>query len=125
LIASGFAIAAVLIVSVLQKSREIGILKSMGARRRQILTVFIFEGLGVAIIGSAVGALAGTVIVFLLSLFKQSVTRVGQTPDQLFPVRILPLYIFLAIVAAVTSTVIAAVLPARRAAKMNPVDVMR
>lgn len=125
LIASGFAIAAVLIVSVLQKSREIGILKSMGARRRQILTVFIFEGLGVAIIGSAVGALAGTVIVFLLSLFKQSVTRVGQTPDQLFPVRILPFYIFLAIVAAIVSTVIAAVLPARRAAKMNPVDVMR
>jgi lipoprotein-releasing system permease protein len=125
LIASGFAIASVLIVSVLQKSKQIGILKSMGARRRQILTVFIYEGLGVALIGSSLGAILGTAIVFLLSLFKQPITRVGQTADQLFPVRILPIYIGLAILAAIISTVIAAVLPARRAAKMNPVDIMR
>jgi lipoprotein-releasing system permease protein len=125
LVASGFAIAAVLIVSVLQKSKQIGILKSMGARRRQILTIFIFEGLGVAIIGSALGATLGTLIVLLLSIFKQPITRVGQTPEQLFPVRVLPFYIGLAIAAAILSTVIAAVLPAQRAAKMNPVDVMR
>lgn len=125
LVASGFAIAAVLIVSVLQKSKQIGILKSMGARRRQILTVFIFEGFGVAVIGSALGAIVGGVIVLLLSLFKQPITRVGQAPEQLFPVRLIPFYIALAIVAAIVSTVIAAVLPARRAAKMNPVDVMR
>ena len=125
LIASGFAIAAVLIVSVLQKSKQIGILKSMGARRRQILTVFIFEGFGVAVIGSALGAIVGAMIVLLLSLFKQPVTRVGQAPEQLFPVRIIPFYLALAIAAAIVSTVLAAVLPARRAAKMNPVDVMR
>ncbi|MCI0487787.1 MAG: ABC transporter permease [Blastocatellia bacterium] len=125
LVASGFAIAAVLIVSVLQKSKQIGILKSMGVRRRQILRVFIFEGLGVALVGSGLGAIIGMTIVFLLSLFKQPVTQVGQTPDPLFPVRILPFYIALAILAAIISTVIAAVLPARRAAKMNPVDVMR
>ncbi|HKR15101.1 MAG TPA: ABC transporter permease [Pyrinomonadaceae bacterium] len=125
LVASGFAIAAVLIVSVLQKSKQIGILKSMGARRRQILTVFIFEGFGVAVIGSALGAIVGGIIVLLLSLFKQPITRVGQAPEQLFPVRLIPFYIALAIVAAIVSTVIAAVLPARRAAKMNPVDVMR
>lgn len=125
LVASGFAIAAVLIVSVLQKSKQIGILKSMGARRRQILTVFIFEGFGVAVIGSALGAILGAVIVLVLSIFKQPITRVGQSPEQLFPVRLIPFYIALAITAAIVSTVLAAVLPARRAAKMNPVDVMR
>ncbi len=125
LVASGFAIAAVLIVSVLQKSKQIGILKSMGARRRQILTVFIFEGFGVAVVGSALGAIVGGAIVLLLSLFKQPITRVGQAPEQLFPVRLIPFYIALAIIAAIVSTVMAAVLPARRAAKMNPVDVMR
>jgi lipoprotein-releasing system permease protein len=125
LVASAFAIAAVLIVSVLQKSKQIGILKSMGARRRQILTIFILEGLGIAVLGSVVGAIAGSVIVFALSLFTQAATRVGQTPEQLFPVRFLPIYIGLAMLAAIISTVIAAVLPARRAAKMNPVDAMR
>jgi lipoprotein-releasing system permease protein len=125
LIASGFAIAAVLIVSVLQKSKQIGILKSMGTRRGQILRVFILEGLGVAIVGSLLGVIVGISIVLLLSLFEQPVTRIGQTPEQLFPVRILPLYLALAMIAAIISTVVAAVLPARRAARMNPVDVMR
>lgn len=125
LIASGFAIAAVLIVSVLQKSKQIGILKSMGTRRTQILRIFILEGLGVAIVGSLLGLAVGITIVLLLSLFEQPVTRIGQTPEQLFPVRILPFYLALAVIAAILSTVIAAVLPARRAARMNPVDVMR
>jgi lipoprotein-releasing system permease protein len=125
LIASSFAIASVLIVSVLQKSKQIGILKSMGARQRQILTVFILEGLGVALVGSAVGALLGTSIVYLLSLIKQPVTHMGHTPEQLFPVTVLPGYIAAAILAAIMSTVLAAWLPARRAARLNPVEVMR
>ena len=125
LIASAFAIASVLVVSVLQKSKQIGILKSMGARRRQILTIFILEGLGVALIGSTVGAILGTFIVYLLSLFQKPASQFGQAPEQLFPVRILPIYIALAMTAAILSTVIAAVMPARRAAKLNPVDVMR
>jgi lipoprotein-releasing system permease protein len=125
LIASSFAIASILIVSVLQKAKQIGILKAMGARRRQIQTIFIFEGLGVALLGSLVGAIVGTAIVYTLSLIEQPIRRVGQTPGQLFPVAILPLYIGLAIGAAIASTVIAAYLPARRAAALNPVDVMR
>jgi lipoprotein-releasing system permease protein len=125
LIASAFAIASILIVSVLQKSKQIGILKSMGARRRQILRAFVLEGLGIALAGSAAGAAVGMSIVYLLSLIEQPVTRVGQPPEQLFPVAILPFYIVLAMLAATAATVLAALLPARRAARLNPVDVIR
>ncbi|MFZ1699515.1 MAG: ABC transporter permease [Pyrinomonadaceae bacterium] len=125
LIASAFAIASVLVVSVLQKSSQIGILKSMGARQRQILTVFIFEGLGVAIMGSSLGAVIGILIVFFIGLLKRSDSTIDGAPAALFPVRILPFYIGAAILAAIITTVIAAVLPARQAAKLNPVDVMR
>jgi lipoprotein-releasing system permease protein len=125
LIASSFAIASVLVVSVLQKSHQIGILKSMGARHHQMLRVFLFEGLGVAIVGSILGALLGTSMVYLLSLIRQPVTQVGQAPEQLFPVMVLPMYIALAMLAAIVSTVLAAWLPARRAARLNPVEVMR
>lgn len=125
LVASSFAIASVLIVSVLQKSKQIGILKAIGARRRQILRVFILEGLGVAVVGSAMGATAGTLIVFILSLIEQPARRPGQAPEQFFPVAILPVYIAGAIGAAIVATVVAAYLPARRAADLNPVDVMR
>ncbi len=125
LVASAFAIASILIVSVLQKSKQIGILKSMGARRRQILRAFIFEGLGIALVGSSAGAAVGMSIVYLLSLIEQPVTRLGQPPEQLFPVAILPLYIATAVLAAIVATVLAALLPARRAARLNPVDVIR
>jgi len=125
LIASAFAIASILIVSVLQKSKQIGILKSMGARRRQILSVFILEGLGVAIMGSVVGALLGTSLVYLLSLLKQPVTQAGKAPEPLLRIAVLPEYIALAMLAAIASSVLAAWLPARRAARLNPVEVMR
>jgi lipoprotein-releasing system permease protein len=125
LVASAFAIASILIVSVLQKSKQIGILKGMGAHRRQILRAFVLEGLGIALVGSVAGATVGMSIVYLLSLIEQPVTRVGQSPEQLFPVAILPWYIALAMLAATAATVLAALLPARRAASLNPVDVIR
>jgi lipoprotein-releasing system permease protein len=125
LIASSFAIASVLIVSVLQKSKQIGILKSIGATRKQILGIFTLEGLGIALAGAITGGLIGTLIVYLISLPVQRTARPGHAPDQLFPVAIMPEYILGAMLAAIISTLIAALFPAQRAAKMNPVDVMR
>ena len=125
LIAAAFAIASVLIVSVLQKSSQIGILKSMGARHSQISTVFILEGLGVAVLGSSLGGIVGTTIAWLISLPMRPTSGTGQEAVAYLPVKIVPLYIALAMLAAMITTVIAAVLPARQASRLNPVDVMR
>jgi lipoprotein-releasing system permease protein len=125
LIASSFAIASVLIVSVQRKAKQIGTLKSIGARSRQILLIFLLEGLGIAIAGSVMGAIAGIAIVSLLSLPKQAVARGGGLPESLFPLILDPVYILAAMGAATTATVLAALLPARSAAKLNPVDAMR
>ena len=125
LIASSFAIASVLIVSVQRKAKQIGILKSIGARGNQILLVFLFEGLGIAVAGSVMGAIAGIAVVYLLSLPKQTAVRVGGVPESLFPLMLDPLYILAAMGAATVATVLAALRPARSAAKMNPVDAMR
>lgn len=125
LIASSFAIASVLIVSVQRKSKQIGILKSIGARSNQILLVFMLEGLGIAIAGSVSGAVAGIVVVYLLSLPKQAARHIGGVPEPVFPVTLDPTYILAAMGAAIAATVLAAMLPARAAAKLNPVDAMR
>jgi lipoprotein-releasing system permease protein len=125
LVASSFAIASVLIVSVQRKAKQIGTLKSIGARGNQILLVFLLEGLGIAVAGSVMGAIAGVAVVYLLSLPKQAAVREGGIPESLFPLMLDPWYILAAMDAATAATVLAALLPARSAAKMNPVDAMR
>lgn len=124
LMAAGFAIASVLVVSVLQKSKQIGILKSMGATQTQIFRVFLLEGFGIAIAGSILGALVGIGFVEFLDLFKRPWSR-GAMPTQMFPTELSVIWISAAMASAIVSTIIASVLPARRAASMDPVQVMR
>jgi lipoprotein-releasing system permease protein len=125
LVASAFAIAAILIVSVLRKAKQIGILKSMGARRAQIRRIFVLEGLGIAILGSTSGAAIAIALLRLLMLIEQPIRYAGEKPQSLFPIVILPLYVAVAMIAAILTTVFAAWLPARNAANLNPVEVMR
>ncbi len=122
LAASAFGISSVLIVSVFQRSRQIGILKSMGATDAQILRVFALQGLFVSLIGAVMGALAGYGLLSFLTTFKQ-VARFGKS-DQLFPAIIEPSVFVGAMLAAVLATLLASILPAWRAAKTNPVDVI-
>ena len=122
LAASAFGIASVLIVSVFQRSRQIGILKSMGATDSQILRVFALQGLFVSLIGAVTGALVGWALVSFLGTFKQ-VARFGKS-DQLFPAVLEPKVFAAAMLAAIIATLLASMLPAWRAAKLNPVEVI-
>lgn len=121
MISVAFGIASVLAVTVVQRSREIGILKSMGTRTGQIIWTFVLLGLFVGLIGSSVGVAAGSG----LSL------AVGGTPDDyrlgkaIFPILITPGLIAQAVMTSVVMGVLAAIAPARRAAKVNPVEVIR
>jgi lipoprotein-releasing system permease protein len=123
LMASAFGIASVLIVSVVQKSKQIGILKSVGARDDQILTVFTLEGLFISLLGSALGCLTGYLFLSVLAQIPQE-ARFGKT-DKLFNIVYDPTIFIQACVAAIIATLLASWLPARRAARMNPVDVIR
>ncbi len=124
LVASGFAIASVLIVSVLKRSREIGILKAIGARRKQILIVFTIEGLVIGVLGSIVGGALGSAIVLLLASIRQPARIPGQIPDPLFPGIITPNLLLVTMLAGILIAVVASVLPARQAADLDPVDVI-
>jgi lipoprotein-releasing system permease protein len=113
-------IASVLVVSVVQKRREIGILRAMGATRGQVLRVFLLQGALVGAIGSALGVVLAMALVFLF-------TRVVRGPDgaPLFDITLPPaLAAQVALVAAVAG-VLAAVAPARRASRMDPAQAMR
>ncbi|MFW5866993.1 MAG: ABC transporter permease [Armatimonadota bacterium] len=125
LVASSFAIASVLVVSVLKRQKEIGILKAIGARSRQILKVFTLEGLMIGVAGAIIGGLMGSGLILLLRTIKEPSPVEGVPPEPFFPAVLIPEIIAAAMIAAVIATVIAAVLPARQAADLDPVEVIR
>jgi lipoprotein-releasing system permease protein len=113
-------IASVLVVSVVQRSREIGILRAMGARRGQILRVFLIQGGVLGLLGSLIGSAAGA---GALVAWHASVRQADGSP--LFPLMIQPqLFVIAAVVAALTG-VLAAMAPALRAARLDPVVAIR
>ena len=113
-------IASVLVVSVVQKQREIGILRAMGATRGQVLRLFLVQGAVVGAIGSVVGLLLAVALIFLFTRFV-----LGSDGLPLFDIS-LPLSTALqvALVATVCG-VLAAVAPARRAARLDPAQAIR
>jgi lipoprotein-releasing system permease protein len=122
-IAAGFGIASILIMSVTGKYREIGILKAMGATPQEIQTIFVIEGFLLAILGCIVGV---PVSIGLLQALA-SVRSVG--PDgrstQIFEIEIDPTLLLTASLIAITTGAIAAFFPARRAGSVDPMQVIR
>lgn len=125
LFASSFAIAAVLVVSVLKRQKEIGILKAIGARSSQIQRVFTLEGLLIGIVGAITGAILGISLIYAIRTVEGPQRVPGVPPEPLFPAQVIPWIIAAAVAAAIIATVIAAVLPARKAARLDPVEVIR
>lgn len=113
-------IASVLVVSVVQKQKEIGILRAMGAKRGQVLRIFLLQG---ALFGT-IGSLMGAGLSFaLLTLFSS----VYKAPDgsMLFAAQLDPKLVVMATSVAMIVGVLAALVPARRAARMDPVQAIR
>jgi lipoprotein-releasing system permease protein len=115
-----FGIASVLVVSVVQKSREIGILRAMGASRAQILRLFLLQGAIVGFMGSLIGS---GVALLILRFWQAYALKSDGTP--LFIVNIDLNLVLMTAVIATLSGVMAALLPASRAAKLEPVVAIR
>lgn len=124
LLSSSVAVSAIMIVSVLQKNRQIGILKSMGAKDRHILTIFTLEGLGVAIIGAFLGLLGVYAAIGSMKSLKQP-SPYGGKPVSLFTLDFDPVMVTQLIFVVILATVIASIWPARQASRLNPVEVLR
>jgi len=119
-LAIAFGIAAVLIVSVVQKSKEIGILRAMGASQAQILRVFLLEGAALGLVGSIFGSVLGAAAIWAWGVL---VKNPDGTP--LFPLEMDPWLFIAAAVLATLTGLVAAVAPALRGAKLDPVVAIR
>ncbi len=113
-------IASVLVVSVVQKQREIGILRAMGASPRSIMTVFLLQGGLYGLAGSALGSALAVGLLHLFALIYRNADG-----SALFAADIDPSIVVGACALAIVVGLAAAALPARRAARMDPVQAIR
>jgi lipoprotein-releasing system permease protein len=118
-------IVASLILLVMEKHRDIAILKTMGASARSVTAVFMVQGLIIGIIGTTVGATVGYATAEVLNRYK-----IIHIPGDVYqityvPFRILPLDFAMVIAAAVLVCFVATIYPSRQAAKLDPAQALR
>ena len=114
LLVGGIGVMNIMLVSVTERTREIGVRKAIGARRNNILTQFLLEALTLAIVGGATGVILGSTFVLLIRLAAPS-----------FPASVSFTLIALGVSVAGMIGIFFGVYPAWKAARLNPVEALR
>ncbi len=120
---AGLAMFNTLAMIVLEKTKEIAILRSMGYTRRDISRIFIWQAAIVLAVGSILGCLVGMLITFAVSQVPLPIT--GIFTSHKFLVQWSRLHYFEAVATAVAMVMLASLIPSRRAARLEPGDIIR
>lgn len=123
LLVAGIGIMNIMIVSLIERTREIGILKALGMKRRTVLSIFLTESLIIGIIGAVFGIIAGWGLGRVVALVVENMFNVGSGLN-LNPV-LTPPVLLGALAFGIGVSIIFALYPAWRAAKLKPVDALR
>ncbi len=130
---AGFGILAIFFMIVVEKTRDIGILKSLGAGSRGIMSIFLSYGMALGFVGSAAGVTLGLVFVAWINQIEEALSwitgrRVFDRDIYYFdsiPTRVDPFMVLWVAAGAMVIAILASVLPARRAARLHPVRALR
>lgn len=132
-IVAGFSVASSLLISVVRKTREIGLLGALGGKSRQVAACFCFQGLIIGICGTLLGLGLGFLALTFRNDFVLLVTKLTQRDEVLqrfYQFSQLPSHtavndIVLIVVSSVFISMLAGLLPAWRAARLKPVEALR
>ncbi len=125
IVVAAFNIVGTLILVVMEKGREIAILKAMGATRKNIGRIFLLEGFIIGLSGTTLGLMLGLGLCYILANYQ-----FVELPASVYYVTTLPVKVQLLDVAAICLAAVAVsftatVYPARRASLLNPVEILR
>jgi len=130
---AAFNIIATLIMVVMEKNKDIAILKSMGATSRGILKIFIIEGLVIGVVGTALGTLLGllaafnleTITGFVENLFGFKILSSDVYYIDKLPSQVNPLDVVWIVMTAILISLLATLYPSWRASKLDPAEALR
>lgn len=130
---AGFGILAIFYMIVVEKTRDIGILKSLGASSSGVMSIFLSYGLALGIVGSTAGVIMGLLFVHYINEIEDGLSWV--TGRKVFdekiyyffeiPTSVNPWMVVSVAIGAISIAVLASILPARRAARLHPVRALR
>lgn len=118
LVVASVSILNVMLMSVTERTKEIGIMKAVGASRKDIMKMFLFESLILGIIASFVGGLLSLIIVFAITGFMLKDVSILLDRDVF-------LYIITGIVFGIITSLAGGVYPALKASKMRPIESLK
>jgi len=118
LLVGGIGIMNIMLISVNQRVREVGLRRAVGARSRHIMTQFLIESSFITLIGGVIGIIFGILVAFLASII---INALGYTWQFL----ISPSSIIIATIVSVLIGVLFGIYPARKAARISPIEALR
>jgi len=124
ILVAAFNIVATLILLILEKSREIAVLKSMGASNRSILAIFVIDGQIIGCLGCLFGVLTGLILCSLLEAYGLKLDPRVYFLENL-PIVVRPIEVVMVAGGALLASTLATLYPAYRAASLSPVDGLR
>jgi lipoprotein-releasing system permease protein len=124
IIVAALNIISALVMVVMEKSKDIAILKSMGATSQAIMRIFFLQGLIIAVAGTGLGVLGGLGLCELLSRYQFIELPSNVYPMTTLPIKVLPLDVTIVAVSSIVITLLATLYPSWKAAAVQPAEVL-
>jgi lipoprotein-releasing system permease protein len=118
-------IIASLILLVMEKHRDIAILKTMGANARSVTVIFMMQGLLIGVVGTTVGAAAGYALSFVFDRYQLIRIPIDVYQVSHLPFTVLPRDFILVVVVAILICFVATIYPSRQAGRLDPAQALR
>ena len=124
ILVAAFNIASALIMMVMEKTKDIAVLKAMGATNKMIRRIFIIKGMIIGVLGTAIGTGAGIVVCFILKKYE-FIKLPEAYPFSTLPVQLEYADVAIIALSAVVICFLSTLYPSYKASKMNPVEAIR